>query len=252
MSLGRRWSSAAAVIAVSCALLACGSDSPPGGGSTPAKDAGFGADGSVTPTNDGSSDARVDAPADVSTSSDAEASGPNDANARDDASTSVDGSPSDAPAVDAGGTYDVVVYGATAAGVIAAVAASREGARVVLIEPGRHLGGMVSGGLGWTDFGNKAVIGGMSLGFFQRAGKKYNTTIAWTFEPHVAESIFQDLVTEEKIPVVFGQRLREKTGTDLAATRLLAIHTEDGATYRARVFLDASYGGDLMAQAKVI
>src|SRR5258708_37565097 len=105
-----------------------------------------------------------------------------------------------------------------------AVAAAREGARVVLIEPGNHLGGMVSGGLGWTDFGNKAVIGGMSLDFFQRVGKKYNTTIAWTFEPHVAETVYKELLAEAKVDVTFGQRLREKTGIDKTGTRVEAIH----------------------------
>jgi hypothetical protein len=147
--------------------------------------------------------------------------------------------------------YDVVVYGATAAGVIAAVAAAREGARVALLEPGQHVGGMVSGGLGWTDFGNKSVIGGMSLEFFQRTGKKYNTTIAWTFEPHVAEAVYKELLSEAKVEVTFGQRLREKTGVDKSGTRVDTIHMENGAGYQASVFIDATYEGDLSAQAKV-
>jgi hypothetical protein len=159
---------------------------------------------------------------------------------------------SDEGAVDAGlARYDVLVYGGTAAGVIAAVAAAREGARVVLLEPGQHVGGMVSGGLGWTDFGNKAVIGGMSLEFFQRTGKKYNTTIAWTFEPHVAETVYKELLSEAKVEVIFGQRLREKTGVDKSAAHLEAIHMESGAGYQAGVFIDATYEGDLSAQAKV-
>ncbi len=160
--------------------------------------------------------------------------------------------PSGEAAADAGlATYDVVVYGATAAGVIAAVAAAREGAHVALLEPGQHVGGMVSGGLGWTDFGNKAVIGGMSLEFFQRTGKKYNTTIAWTFEPHVAETVYKELLAEAKVEVTFGQRLREKTGVDKTGTRVGPIHMESGVSYQASVFIDATYEGDLSAQAKV-
>ena len=72
-----------------------------------------------------------------------------------------------------GTSYDLVVYGGTAGGVITAVSAAREGLAVALLEPGRHLGGMVSGGLGWTDYGRKEVIGGYSLEFFERVGKKY-------------------------------------------------------------------------------
>jgi NADPH-dependent 2,4-dienoyl-CoA reductase/sulfur reductase-like enzyme len=91
-------------------------------------------------------------------------------------------------------TYDLVVYGGTAGGVITAVAAAREGARVALLEPRDHLGGMVSGGLGWTDFGKKEVIGGYSREFFERAGRDYGAPIHWYLEPHVAEAIFKDLV----------------------------------------------------------
>ncbi|MDP9323733.1 MAG: FAD-dependent oxidoreductase, partial [Acidobacteriota bacterium] len=91
-------------------------------------------------------------------------------------------------------SFDLLVYGATAGGVITAVAAAREGLTVALLEPGRHLGGMVSGGLGWTDYGRKEVIGGYSLEFFERIGAKYGRPIEWHFEPHVAEAVFNDLV----------------------------------------------------------
>ena len=91
---------------------------------------------------------------------------------------------------------DVIVYGGTAGGVIAAVAAAREGLRVTLVTPDRHLGGMVSGGLGWTDYGKKQVIGGYSLEVFERIGQKYGRPIEWHFEPHVAESVFDELVKE--------------------------------------------------------
>jgi len=85
--------------------------------------------------------------------------------------------------------YDVVVYGGTAGGVIAAVTAAREGKTAALLEPGRHLGGMTSGGLGRTDYGNKATIGGYSLEFYKRIGKHYGEEeIGWFFEPHVADN----------------------------------------------------------------
>ena len=147
--------------------------------------------------------------------------------------------------------YDLVVYGGTAGGVITAVAAAREGLRVVLVEPGRHLGGMVSGGLGWTDYGRKEVIGGYSLEFFERVGAKYGRPIEWHFEPHVAEAVFNDLVKEAGVRVILEQRLREKGGVRKAGTRVSEIVMESGATFSARLFADATYEGDLMAQAGV-
>ena len=83
--------------------------------------------------------------------------------------------------------FDLVVYGGTAGGVMTAVSGAREGLKVALLEPGKHLGGMVSGGLGWTDYGKKEVIGGYSLEFFERVGTKYGREIEWHLEPHVAE-----------------------------------------------------------------
>src|ERR1700733_5765255 len=91
--------------------------------------------------------------------------------------------------------FDVVVYGGTAGGVIAAVSAAREGLKTALIEPGHHLGGMVSGGLSYTDFGRKEVIGGCALEFYARVAQHYQLSrfgvpVAWYHEPHVAEDIF--------------------------------------------------------------
>jgi hypothetical protein len=146
--------------------------------------------------------------------------------------------------------WDLVVYGGTAGGVITAVTAAREGLRVLLLEPGRHLGGMVSGGLGWTDYGRKEVIGGYSLEFFERVGAKYGRPIEWHFEPHVAEAVFNDLVKEAGVQVLFDQPLRERVGVRRQGARLSEIITDKGA-YPARMFADASYEGDLMAQAGV-
>jgi len=148
-----------------------------------------------------------------------------------------------------GETFDLVVYGGTAGGVITAVAAAREGLRVALLEPGRHLGGMVSGGLGWTDYGKKEVIGGYSLEFFQRVGAKYGRDVEWHFEPHIAEAVFTDLIKEAGVRVFFEHRLRERDGVAKIGTEITEIRAENGETFRARIFADTSYEGDLMAQA---
>jgi hypothetical protein len=160
---------------------------------------------------------------------------------------------------------DVCVYGGTAAGVIAAVKTAQLGKTVVLIEPGKHLGGMTSGGLGWTDFGNKAAIGGMSRQFYKRLGKHYGKDEAWTFEPHVAEKTLKDLIAENKVRVIYEHRLGtvEKNGRRI--TKLVLDHAppdEDGAPaakpakpqaaiVEAAMFMDCTYEGDLLAKAKV-
>jgi hypothetical protein len=148
-------------------------------------------------------------------------------------------------------SFDLVVYGGTAGGVITAVSAARESLSVALLEPTRHLGGMVSGGLGWTDHGRKEIIGGYSLEFFERVGKKYERPIEWHFEPHVAEAVFGDLVKEAGVRVFLGHRLREKDGVQKSGTRVTSLVMENGARFTAKLFADASYEGDLMAQARV-
>ena len=147
--------------------------------------------------------------------------------------------------------FDLVVYGGTAGGVITAVTAAREGLHVALLEPRQHLGGMVSGGLGWTDYGKKEVIGGTSLEFFERVGAKYGEPLAWHFEPHVAEGVFQEMVKTAGVEVFYRHRLREKNGVVKAGNRIVEIAIETGARFRAAFFADASYEGDLMAQAGV-
>jgi hypothetical protein len=168
--------------------------------------------------------------------------------------------------------YDIVVYGGTSAGVSAAVQAARMGRSVILIEPGKHLGGMSSGGLGATDIGKKRAIGGISREFYRRirnyyadeANWKYEKRAnfrgsghdpkddaAWTFEPHVAEKIYNDLIQEHKIPMVFRQRLDLAKGVQKDGTRIVAITMESGQSYRGKMFIDATYEGDLMAKAGV-
>ncbi len=167
---------------------------------------------------------------------------------------------------------DVVVYGATSGGAIAAIQAKRMGKSVVLIEPGRHIGGLTSGGLGATDIGNKAAIGGLSREFYRRIGKHYENDAAWTrekkadykgrrstpgepeqwmFEPHVAEQVYRDWLKEANIEVVFNERLDLKKGITMAGKRIASIRMESGKTYAGKMFIDATYEGDLMAKAGV-
>jgi hypothetical protein len=155
---------------------------------------------------------------------------------------------------------DVAVYGGTASGVIAAVAAAREGKTVVIFEPGKHLGGMVSGGLGATDVGNAAAVGGYSREFFDRVRdyyvKKYgpqsqqvkDCSGGFRFEPHVAELIFGEMLKEARVPVYFDQRLATAT---LDGTAIASITMKSSLIAKAKVFIDASYEGDVMARAKV-
>ena len=141
---------------------------------------------------------------------------------------------------------DICIYGGTSAGVIAAVQAAKMGKQVVLIEPGKHLGGMTASGLGWTDIGNKDAIGGLSREFYRRLGKHYGKAEAWTFEPHVAEKEFVTMLAESKTPVYFQQKL---SAVKKDGARISEIITEDGSVFRAKMFTDATYEGDLMAKA---
>jgi len=147
--------------------------------------------------------------------------------------------------------YDVVVYGGTSGGVIAAVKAARLGRSVVLIEPGKHLGGLSAGGLGATDIGNKGAIGGLAREFYRRLGQHYGKDEAWTFEPHVAEALFEELVREANVPVVRGERLDLAQEVKKDGTRITSIAMESGRRFAGAVFIDASYEGDLLAKAGV-
>ena len=147
--------------------------------------------------------------------------------------------------------FDFVVYGGTAAGVTAAVAAARNGLQVALVAPERHLGGMVTGGLSATDFGNYRVIGGLSREVFQRIGKHYGKPVEWRFEPHVAEQVMNDMLREAKVTVFTSHRLKERGGVTAQGARLQQIITENGDRFCAVTFADTSYEGDLMGQANV-
>lgn len=166
--------------------------------------------------------------------------------------------------------YDIIVYGGTSGGVIAAVQAAREGKSVVLIEPREHVGGLTVSGLGWTDTGNKSVIGGVSREFYQRCKQYYDRAEAWkfekpgdyktyrpeedaiwAFEPHVAERVFNQMLRQAGVPVIFGKRLERPGGARVENGRVMALLMEDGTTFTGRVFIDATYEGDLMAEAGV-
>jgi len=148
--------------------------------------------------------------------------------------------------------FDVVVYGGTAGGVITAVTAAREGLSVALLEPGAHLGGMVTGGLSATDHGEKEVVGGYALEFYERLGRHYGREIEWYPEPHVAEKILGEMLPEAgTVTVFFHHGLKEKGGVKKESNRLTEIRVETGDVFRAPIFVDASYEGDLMAGAGV-
>ena len=168
---------------------------------------------------------------------------------------------------------DIVVYGATSGGIVAAIQARACGRSVVLVEPGRHLGGLTAGGLGATDIGNKAAIGGLSRDFYRRVGRHYAADTAWvqerredyesrrraageqemwTFEPHVAEQVYRDWLREAGVEVVFEARLDlGARGVEKEGRRIVAFRTEDGRRFAGAMFIDATYEGDLMAKAGV-
>jgi hypothetical protein len=143
---------------------------------------------------------------------------------------------------------DLCVYGATPAGIAAAIQARRMGKTVVLLSFDTHLGGMTSGGLGATDIGNKAAVGGIAREFYRRLGTHYGKEESWTFEPSVAEETLRALCRENGVRWLYEQRL---TGVRKDGNRIAALTTEGGHTFRARYFIDATYEGDLLARAGV-
>jgi hypothetical protein len=145
---------------------------------------------------------------------------------------------------------DVAVYAATAAGVCAAVSAARSGARVVLVEPGRHVGGMTSGGLGYTDVGDLRALGGMAAEFRAAVAEHYRVPVGHFAgpEPHVAEAIFLRWLDEAGVEVVTDAALRSVGVRD---RRIASASFADGSIVTADVFVDASYEGDLLAAAGV-
>jgi hypothetical protein len=174
-------------------------------------------------------------------------------------------------------TYDLVVYGGTSAGVIAAVQAKKMGKSVIVVGPDKHLGGLSSGGLGYTDTGNKAVIGGLARNFYHRVwveyqkdstwawqrpeafGNKGQGTVAmdkdertmWIFEPSVAEKVFEDYVNEYGLTVLRDEWLDRTKGVRVEHGRITQITMLSGKSFAGKMFIDATYEGDLLAAAGV-
>ncbi|MDB4271654.1 FAD-dependent oxidoreductase [Akkermansiaceae bacterium] len=170
---------------------------------------------------------------------------------------------------------DIIVYGGTSAGVIAAVQAKQMGKSVIIVSPDKHLGGLSSGGLGWTDTGKKDAVGGLSRNFYERVFDHYQNKAAWNwqprdeytgsgtrtidngdgsmwmFEPHVAEKIFEDHIKENEITVHRDQWLDRENGVALTDHRITQITTLSKNKYEGTIFIDATYEGDLMAAADV-
>ncbi|MDR0533797.1 MAG: FAD-dependent oxidoreductase [Verrucomicrobiales bacterium] len=171
---------------------------------------------------------------------------------------------------------DICIYGGNSAGVISAVQVAKMSKSVILVSPMKHLGGLTSNGLGFTDMGDNRILGGLTRDYFHRIWLYYRQDSAWkfqsreqfgnkgqhgpglddrfqiatVFEPHVAENIFDQLVTENKVPVITG-RLDRKNGVTNENATITQIRLEDGRAISAKVFIDATYEGDLMAAARV-
>ncbi len=143
---------------------------------------------------------------------------------------------------------DVVIYGATCAGVTAAMQVARMGRRAVIADFGRHIGGLTASGLGATDIGNKAAIGGISRDFYRAVGSHYGKDEQWTFEPSLAASIYRQWLAEAGVDVHHDCHLAK---VQHGHGRIRAIEMEDGTVFRGTMFLDCTYEGDLMAMAGV-
>jgi hypothetical protein len=174
-------------------------------------------------------------------------------------------------------TADVVVYGGTSGAVTTAVQVARMGKSVIVVAPELHLGGLTASGLGYTDTGNKEVIGGLSREFYQRIynyyqdaetwvwqkkqeyGNKGQGTVAidgefrtmWIFEPHIAEQVYEDMIEEHQIPVYRDHWLDRQQGVEMERGNIKSITCLNGAKFSAKVFVDATYEGDLMAAAGI-
>ncbi len=169
---------------------------------------------------------------------------------------------------------DIVIYGGTSGGVVAAIQARRMGKSVTLIEPTQFVGGLTTGGLGATDIGNKRCIGGISREFYERIFDYYNQPsnwkqetreayfksrtrsnenekAMWTFEPSVATWVYSQMLKDAKIDVVFGERLDLKNGVVKEGASIKKIVMESGRAFAGKVFIDATYEGDLMAKSGV-
>lgn len=145
-------------------------------------------------------------------------------------------------------TVDIAIYGGTASGIIAAVTAAQRGKTVVVLQPGKHVGGMTTGGLGWTDYGRKHVIGGKSRQFYNLVGQLYGKSEEWHFEPSKARKVIDTLIADNNIDVRYCQYVDSVKTTD---GKIISATMLGGLTVNAKMWIDASYEGDLMAKAGV-
>ncbi len=171
--------------------------------------------------------------------------------------------------------FDVIVYGGTSGGVTAAVAAAKLGKKVALVSPTVQLGGLTTSGLGWTDLGKyqaASILGGLSKEFYHRvylhyaaqpnwnsvksmagqymAGFDQTNQLGFIFEPKVATKIYDDMLGETKVKIFTGL-LDLDDGVAMNDQRITSIKLEDGRIFTAKMFIDASYEGDVMAGAGV-
>jgi len=148
--------------------------------------------------------------------------------------------------------YDIVVYGDSSGAVTAAIAAKRHGRSVILVNPTRFLGGMSASGLGATDFlGKRSTFGGIASEFYDAVAAAYGKKYVRSFEPHIGQRVFDKLIADANVPVVFNEKLNRETGVKMDGQRIVSITTLSGKTFRGRMFIDATYVGDLMAAAGV-
>lgn len=150
------------------------------------------------------------------------------------------------------GKYDLIVYGGTSSGIIAAYAASKEGLKVAILEPGKHIGGLTTSGLGHVDIGNPQTVGGYAREFLKRVGNHYGKTkIQVDMESSVAENVFQQMLKETGVDVYYHSRLLSRRGVVKQGNKIQNLILEDGREFSARIYIDATYEGDLMAQSGV-
>ncbi len=149
--------------------------------------------------------------------------------------------------------YDICIYGATSSGIIAGYTAMKSGMGCIVIEPTRHIGGLTSGGLGETDIGNKDAIKGLARDFYRHVGRHYGEPEKWKFEPKVASGIFNDYIAESNLEVR-GQCILidvEKKGTKIVTAKFKNRATDEIFEIKAKIFIDCTYEGDLMASSGV-
>ena len=148
---------------------------------------------------------------------------------------------------------DICIYGGSSAGVIAAYTAKKMNKTVLLIEPGNRLGGLSSGGLGYTDIGNKYAVTGLALDFYRRLGKHYGKFEQWIFEPSAAEAAFKQYIKEGNVDVLYQHQLADATKENGNITSITVQHATNNSkqTIKAKVYIDCTYEGDLMAKAGV-